>query len=91
MLRCASADDERAIRDIEARWPDAWNRHDMKAAAALFTNDADFINVSGRYWKGREEIEAQHARTHAMMFKESVWTTLDTKIRFLRQRRPLST
>ncbi|MFB9267189.1 SgcJ/EcaC family oxidoreductase, partial [Bradyrhizobium erythrophlei] len=79
----AGAEDENALRDVETRWQDVWNSHDMKALAALFTPDADFINVNGHFWKGREEIEKNHAATHTMMFKESLWTTLDTSIRFL--------
>jgi uncharacterized protein (TIGR02246 family) len=79
----AVSDDEQTIRHIEILWQDAWNRHDTKALAALFTPDADFVNVNGHFWKGREEIEKNHAATHAMMFKESVWTTLDTNVRFL--------
>lgn len=79
----AGKDDEQALRDVETRWQDAWNRHDMKALAALFTPDADFINVNGHFWKGRDEIEKNHAVTHAGMFKESVWATLDIGIRLL--------
>lgn len=44
----AQADDEQAIKQIEARWQDAWNRHDMDALASLFTDDAAFIQVNGR-------------------------------------------
>ena len=32
---------------------DAWNRHDMKAYSALFTEDADFVNVVGMHFRGR--------------------------------------
>ena len=78
-----SSDDQKAICEIERQWQDAWNRHDMKAAAALFTEDADFVNVNGRFWKGRDVIESNHVETHATMFKDSIWTTVGTSIRFL--------
>jgi uncharacterized protein (TIGR02246 family) len=55
----------------------------MKMLAGLFTLDADFVNVNGHFWKGRDEIEKNHAAPHAMMFKESVWTTVGTRVRFL--------
>jgi uncharacterized protein (TIGR02246 family) len=36
---------------------DAWNRHDTKAMAATFAEDAVFINPSGRTARGRAEIQ----------------------------------
>jgi uncharacterized protein (TIGR02246 family) len=41
------------VADVE----DAWNTHDMSRFAARFAEDADFINVRGWWWRGREEIE----------------------------------
>ena len=55
------------VREIEA----AWNGHDMKRFAARFAPDADFVNVVGAWWRGREEIEAQHAARHAGVFRDS--------------------
>lgn len=79
----AQADDEQAIKQVEARWQDAWNRHDVDALAALFTEDASFVQVAGRRWDGPEDIRKNHALVHAMQFKESVWTNRDLDIRFL--------
>jgi uncharacterized protein (TIGR02246 family) len=76
-------DDEQAIRQVEARWQDAWNRHDMDALAGLFTDDAAFVQVNGRRWNGPAEIKKNHAAVHTMMFKESVWSNHDTDVRFL--------
>lgn len=55
------------VDEIEA----AWNSHDMSRFAACFTADADFINVAGAWWRGREEIEERHAARHTDMFKNS--------------------
>ena len=51
------ARDESEIRQLQARQQDAWNRHDAKAYAALFSDDGDVVNVVGWWWKGRREIE----------------------------------
>jgi uncharacterized protein (TIGR02246 family) len=75
--------DEGAIRDVVRRWGDAWNRHDMAAMAMLLTADADFVNVAARHWKGRNEIEREHAQRHQAHFKESVWATQDVAVQFL--------
>lgn len=43
----------------------------MVAFAALFSADADFVNVAGWWWRGRAEIEAMHARLHETIFAAS--------------------
>ena len=75
--------DEKAIQDVEARWQNAWNRHDISALANLFTEDADFITVIGKWCKGKKEFYDYHVRLHQVMFKDSVWKTTDTQVRFL--------
>jgi uncharacterized protein (TIGR02246 family) len=59
------------LKDVPAAFVDAWNRHDMQALAALFSEDANFVNVVGMWWRSRTEIEAAHAATHATIFKDS--------------------
>jgi uncharacterized protein (TIGR02246 family) len=51
---------------------DAWNNHDMPRFAACFAADAEFINVGGAWWRGRDEIEQRHTASHAGRFKHSV-------------------
>jgi uncharacterized protein (TIGR02246 family) len=80
----AQPSDEEAIRQIPARFEAAWNRHDMKALASLFDEDADFVNVAGTWWKGRQEIEQAHVRAHAAMFKNSTLRLGEVKVRFLK-------
>ena len=43
----AASSDEEAARKVVIGFPEAWNRHDMNALGALFTPDADFVNVTG--------------------------------------------
>jgi len=43
----------------------AWNEHDMHRFAACFAEDAEFVNVGGMWWRGRDEIEERHAAAHA--------------------------
>lgn len=74
--------DTSAITGVVDAFADAWNRHDMEALAGLFATDAEFVNVVGLWWKGREEIRRAHEVTHAGMFKNSRLTILDTSVRF---------
>jgi uncharacterized protein (TIGR02246 family) len=79
-----NSNDLETVKQIERGWQDAWDRHDMKALAALVAEDVDFITVSGIWLKGRKAFEEHHSRVHAMQFKESVWTTTDVQVKFLK-------
>jgi uncharacterized protein (TIGR02246 family) len=82
-LRAGQNPDETEIRKVELGLQEAWNNHDMKAWANLFTEDADFVNVSGWWWKGRAEIEKKHAEIHAYIFRDSTLTIYEVDTRFL--------
>jgi uncharacterized protein (TIGR02246 family) len=48
--------------ELIAGFASTWNAHDMNALAMLFHEDGTFVNVAGRYGKGREEIKFTAAR-----------------------------
>jgi uncharacterized protein (TIGR02246 family) len=75
--------DESEIRKVEAGLQEAWNRHDARTFASLFTEDADCVNVLGWWWKGRREIEQKVADAHAFIFRDSVLTTNEIDVRFV--------
>jgi uncharacterized protein (TIGR02246 family) len=76
--------DEQAIHGVMDGFMDAWNHHDAKAWAALFSEDADFTNVRGVGASGRSGIEEFHARVFASMFKDSHQKYTAIKTRFIR-------
>ncbi len=75
--------DETAIRKLEVQQQEAWNRHDAKAYADLFTDDGDCVNVLGWWWKGRAEIEKKLTDAYVFVFAQSVLTVGEVDIRFL--------
>jgi uncharacterized protein (TIGR02246 family) len=80
-----NAKDQEAIKSIALKWQDSWNRHDMKALTALVAEDVDFITVAGNWRKNRREFEEHHAnKRHEMQYKESVWTTKNMDVKFIR-------
>ena len=79
----AQSADEAAIRALEARQPEAWNNHDAKAYSNLFTEQGDCVNIVGRWWKGRAEIEKKLTDAYIYVFKESTLTITSVDIRFL--------
>jgi ketosteroid isomerase-like protein len=53
-----------AVSRVVYEYADAWNKHDMNALGQLFAPDADFVNVAGQRWKGREVLQKNHAYMH---------------------------
>src|ERR1039458_1094306 len=76
--------DEVGVNAVVHAFEDAWNRHDMDALAVLFATDADFVNVIGMRWVGRDAIKQHHAASHATIFKSSTLKIGDTTLRFLK-------
>jgi uncharacterized protein (TIGR02246 family) len=65
------------------RQGETWSRHDAKAYAALFTADADVVNVVGWWWKGRDELERKLTEAFKFVFKDSRLTITDVETRFI--------
>jgi uncharacterized protein (TIGR02246 family) len=53
---------------------DGWNRHDMALISAALAPDADWINVVGMYWRGRDQIMFAHTAFHQGMFRTNQQT-----------------
>jgi uncharacterized protein (TIGR02246 family) len=50
---------------------EAWNDRDPDALAALFDEDAEFVNVVGLWWHDREAIRKAHAYGLERIFNRS--------------------
>ncbi|HUS15973.1 MAG TPA: SgcJ/EcaC family oxidoreductase [Chloroflexia bacterium] len=74
---------EDAIRQVVEQHAAAWNRYDMSAYAALFTEDADLVNIRGGWWQGRAQIEERMAALHTTRFRTSHLRPTEIAIRFL--------
>ena len=83
LFAAGSSEDEGAIRALEGRQPEAWNKHDAKAYANLFTENGDCVNIVGWWWKGRAEIEKKLTDAYVYVFQESTLTITNVDIRFL--------
>ncbi len=73
----------RAAEVLANRWQRAWNAHDMQSAGELLAPDADFVNVGGRWLRGRNEFVDYHVRLHAMQMRNSTWSNLALTVRQL--------
>ena len=75
---------EESIREVVKDCMDAWNKHDAKAFALLFAEDADFTNWTGQGATGRDAIERYHEPLFATRFKTSHQTTENIKVRLVK-------
>jgi hypothetical protein len=97
----ASLSDEGDVRKAVKAREEAWDRHDMDAFAKLFAPDADYVNVVGKWTKGRRAIQTSHAYLHGTIpvdtpnvgvprerygtFKASTLRLTQIDVRFLRK------
>jgi uncharacterized protein (TIGR02246 family) len=95
----AAPGDEEQVRRAVNSFAETWNHHDMEAFGRLFAPDADFVNVAGDWWKGRQAIEERHAYAHGTIpadtpgdlprywgiFKTSTLRFTQIDVRFLRK------
>ena len=82
-IAAPSADSAANVKGVISSLAENWNRHDMAAFAAAFSEDADFVNVVGMHWRGRQEIEAKHAVVHRTIFRNSTLQIVEQSVRFL--------
>src|SRR6185436_18982308 len=62
--RADQVDDEAAIRKSDDAYVDAYNKHDAKALAALWSPEAVYVDPeTGEQAVGRQEIEREFAET----------------------------
>lgn len=76
-LQSASASEDRAAdrKELAAlleRWEGAWNKHDMRALAALFHEDAVWVLWTGEVWTGRKRFEDGMAEVHKTVYANSM-------------------
>ena len=83
-LKAQTKADEDAVRKLPQIHCNAWNKHDAHELAKLMADDGDFVTVATVYLHGRVDYEKFHARLLTGRFKTSIFTPLETTVRFLR-------
>jgi uncharacterized protein (TIGR02246 family) len=75
-------DDESAVRDVLAEYTVSWNRHDTAAVGRLFTENCDYVNISGIHLKGVQEIVQRQAELFHNRLKTAVRRLTGAEVRF---------
>jgi uncharacterized protein (TIGR02246 family) len=74
---------EREVRGRLDQFATTWATNDPQKLSALFTVHGDLINPSGRWARGRMEIEKLFTDEHSTVMKGSRMTIAEVSIRFL--------
>lgn len=61
--------DETDIRGTIMTMQGEWNHHDMAAYASHMTDDVEWVNVVGAWWKGKAQLQRTLDRYHKTIFK----------------------
>ena len=63
--------DRETLAQIPAQFESGWNRKDVDAAFADYADDADFVNVFGLWWHGKEQFVKEHADRFGSIFRDT--------------------
>lgn len=72
-------------QEIPEEFKEAWNRYDPDGIANLFVDNADFINVTGKWWENKEDIWKAHDFGLRLIFQHSKMEVLKVKVKMLRK------
>lgn len=73
--------DRNAIDKIVEHFTHAWNDCEGKGSGEYYAQDADFVNIFGAAFSGKQEIEARHVKIHEAFLKGSLFEVIETKVR----------
>lgn len=77
------AKDEAAIKKQVDAMVYSWNHHNYDDMKNYTTENTDWVNVVGMWWRGRKESQYAHQEYHKTMFKTSVCKKKSVTVRFV--------
>ncbi|TDX82598.1 SgcJ/EcaC family oxidoreductase [Epilithonimonas xixisoli] len=80
---CFSQTDEKAIQAQVTQMVSDWNTHEFKNMDSYMTEDVEWVNIVGMWWKGRAEVKAAHQGNFGAFFKGVPFKQKSLKTRFL--------
>lgn len=73
--------DHKTINQIIEHFTNAWNDHGGQGSADYYTQDADFVNIFGMAFAGKQEIEERHIKIHESFLKGSIFEVTNLRLR----------
>ena len=78
-----SQNDEKAIQAQVTQMVSDWNTHEFKNMDSYMTDDVEWVNIVGMWWKGRAEVKAARHGNFGAFFKGVPFKQKSLKTRFL--------
>jgi uncharacterized protein (TIGR02246 family) len=78
-----SQTDEESVKGQVTRLVSDWNSHKFENMDSYTTEDVEWVNIIGIWWKGRTEVKEGHQRNFNAIFKGVEFKQKSLKIRFL--------
>lgn len=75
--------DETAINKQVDAMIYSWNHHNYDDLKNYTTENTDWVNVVGMWWKGRKESQYAHQQYHNTIFKTTIMEKTSVTIRFV--------
>ena len=73
--------DTMSINQIIDHFSSTWNHHRGQGCGHFYAPDADFVNIYGGVFEGREEIEQRHISIHETILRGSTFEILNSRLR----------
>ncbi len=80
-MSASEQSDQWAIEEVIQDYQDAWNQREGKGFADNFTEDADFVNIFGMHFSGKDEIEERHVQILQTFLKGSDFQIVNLQLR----------
>jgi uncharacterized protein (TIGR02246 family) len=72
---------EVAIRQVVTNYVETWNRRDLDGMHAIDTEDVEWINVRGNYWRGKPVVYKGHAALLGSALAKTALEVIQIRIR----------
>ncbi|RWY55925.1 SgcJ/EcaC family oxidoreductase [Mucilaginibacter gilvus] len=82
-LFCYAQSDEKSIETQVTRMISDWNTHEFKNMDLYTTEDVEWVNIVGMWWKGRKDVKMAHQSTFDVFFNGVPFSQKSLNIRFL--------
>jgi uncharacterized protein (TIGR02246 family) len=73
--------DLKEIQDVIKGYTESWNQKAGKGFGDNFTDNADFVNIFGMIFSGKEEVELRHVQILNGFLKGSTMEILNSQVR----------
>jgi uncharacterized protein (TIGR02246 family) len=80
-LLALDTNDRNAIDTIVEHYTHAWNDCEGRGFGHYYAQDADFVNIFGMAFSGKQEIEDRHIKILETFLKGSRFEVIETKVR----------